>query len=169
MTSRFVFTSNCILAQAVMAEGASKTDKSMIRMVIDWAFDNDINIQQMRCPEAMASGLNRQPQGYKKYAADKKFQDICKLIARSEARNINEIIEAGHDVIGIIGVVFSPACSTIKDSKSVYHPHGVYMQRLSSELKRRKIDVPFVSVTPKWKNKSMENLNTLISKQESLL
>jgi len=166
--SRFVFMSNCILSQSVMAEGASKTDKSMVRMVIDWALDNDINIQQMPCPESILLGVDRAPHGYKWYKENEDFEDICKSVARNQVKWMKTILDGGHEIIGVIGVIFSPACSTIKDSPSPYHPYGLYMERLEFELKKRDLKIPFISVTPKWEKKSMEKLNSLISKQEVL-
>lgn len=158
--SKFIFTSHCILAQSIMA-GDKTCGPQQVKSVLQWAMDKDINICQMPCPEALYEGVSRDPHGFKHYNTPE-FRSHCNKIAQGQARYILELIGAGHNVLGVLGVVFSPACSTIKDSPSPYHPHGVYMDELEEITKLFGLDLKFVCVTEKWKNKLAEVLANLL-------
>ena len=159
--AKFVFISHCILAQSIMA-GDKSCGPQQVKSVVQWAMDNDINMCQMPCPEALFEGINRKSQGFKHYNTIE-FRVHCVKIAINQAKYISELISAGHNVLGVIGVVFSPACSTIKDSKSPYHPYGVYMEELERITKIDGHTIEFVCVTERWKNKLAETLNGLLT------
>ena len=51
-SSKCVFVSHCVLAQTVRAEGCAKSP-AVIREVVDFLVENEINIFQMPCPELL--------------------------------------------------------------------------------------------------------------------
>jgi len=165
--SNFIFVSHCILAQSVMA-GDKSCGPQQVKPVLKWAMDNDINICQMPCPEALFEGIKRKPKGFKYYNTPE-FRKHCAGIAQTQASYINELIKSGHNVLGVIGVVFSPACSTIKDSPSPYHPYGVYMDELENITVSFGLNIKFVCVTENWKNKLSTILDDLIKSQSEMI
>lgn len=158
--SKFIFISHCILAQSIMA-GDKSCGPQQVKTVIQWALDNDINMVQMPCPEALYQGIKRKPHGFKFYNTPE-FRIHCRTIVWNQASYMYSLMEAKHTVLGVIGVVFSPACSTIKDSASPYHPYGVYMDELEKITISLGIHIKFVCVTEKWKNKINTTLDSLI-------
>jgi len=153
-----VFVSHCILAQTVKA----KPKSGVIREVVDFLMDHDINIMQMPCPETLFLGVDRDTHG-KKWYESKGFREKCKEIASSQVEYMNQLKKAGREIVGIIGVEFSPACSTITDSSSRYRQEGIYMEELKKSMKLVNINVPFISVHSGWKNKMKEELEKLIT------
>lgn len=144
-----------------MAGDKSKGDQHALS-VLEWVVHHNINMCQMPCPEALYEGVKRKPQGFKYYNT-KGFRAHCSEIANGQAAYMQSITEAGHTILGVLGVVFSPACSTIKDSPSPYHPYGIFMQELEKETLDLGLDLKFVCVTEKWKNKMQEVLVDLYS------
>ena len=160
--ANFIFISHCILAQSIMSGVRSQGEgPQQVKPVLRWAMDNDINMCQMPCPEALYEGIKRESHGFKYYNTPE-FRTHCRKIARGQGAYIKELINSGHRVLGVVGVVFSPACSTIKDSPSPYHPYGVYMEELEKTTKDSGLTIPFVCVTERWKNKLAEALASLL-------
>lgn len=158
---RVAFVSHCILSQVVMAEGVVKGHPSMIRPVIEWALENEINLEQMPCPEALWLGYKRPSHG-KKWYEDKGFRNYCAMLVDNEALKMARLVDAGAEIVGVIGVVFSPACSTIKDSPSPYHPYGIFMEELEKASATYGLHPKFICVTERWMKKSKSELYFLL-------
>ena len=164
----FVLMSHCILAQTTRADGCAKAPAA-IRVVINFLLEHEINMIQMPCPETLfpLGGLPRDPHG-KKWYEQAGFRDFCKSLAPSQAEYAHKLIKAGNNLLGIIGVHFSPACSTIKDSGSVYMQYGIYMEELEIAFGRLGMEPPLtISVNPDWHNKLHQDLQSLLNKRKA--
>jgi len=161
-SDKCVFVSHCILAQTVKAEGGAKV-AAIVKEVIQFCMDNDINVIQMPCPELLteAGGFGREPRGKKFYEAHG-LRDTSLRIAKNQANYIEAVQANGKKVIGIIGVTFSPACST-EETNSVYRQKGIYIEELEKELEERGLHIPMISIHPTWKSKMTESLNSLLN------
>lgn len=164
-SDNFVLMSHCILAQATRAEGCEKSP-SAIDYVVRFCLDNEINMVQMPCPETLfpLGGLPRDPHGKKWYEANG-FRAFCKELVKSQVAYAKLLTDAGNNIVGIIGVHFSPACSTIKDSGSVYMQHGIYMEELELALADVELYPKFISTNPDWHNRLAMDLSSLIEDQ----
>ena len=165
-----VFVSHCILAQCVMAEGVVKKFPGPVRPVLDFCLDNDINIFQMPCPETLcaAGGLGRAPRG-KKWYEQNGLRATCRRIAEGQAHYMRQLTDNGINILGIIGVDFSPACAVnfLNRGRRVYRDEGIYMEELSKALSREHLDIRFIGINQHWHKKMERDLSALLEKREA--
>jgi len=165
-STKCVFVSHCMLAQAVMAEGLVKHHPSAVKPVFQFCLDNDINIIQMQCPETLtaAGGLGRSPKGKKWYEANG-LRETAQELAKSQADYMEALLSQGFDVLGVIGIEFSPACAVdfLNEGRRITRNQGIFIEELKSELEERSIDVPFIGVTPRWHRKMAAQLEGLLA------
>lgn len=156
-----VLMAHCILAQTVRAEGCHKAPAA-IKEIVQFCLDNDVNMIQMPCPETLSpcGGLPRDPHGKKWYEAAG-LRDTCKLIARGQANYAKILTDAGKNIVAIIGVEFSPACSTVQGSNSPYRQYGIYMEEFENELSARGINPITISLNPAWSKRTGQDLKKL--------
>ncbi len=164
-SDRCVFVSHCILAQTVRAEGCAKSP-AVITQVIEFLMRNHINIIQMPCPETLTpnGGLGREAHG-KKWYEENGLRGTCTDIAISQVGYMKTLIAGGKEVIGVIGITFSPACSTEKDV-NVYRQQGIYIEELEKALSSEGIDIPMISVNPDWCAKLEKDLERLVKEPD---
>lgn len=155
-----------MLAQCVMAEGVAKHFPGIVKPVVEFCLKHDLNIMQMPCPEAMCAsgGLGRLPHGKSWYEANG-LREISTRIANDQARYIESLIRAGIEVLGVIGIEFSPACAVnyLNRGRSIVKGEGIYVEELRRELSERGISIPFVGVSARWSKKLQRDLNALIA------
>ncbi len=161
-SDKCVFVSHCTLAQTVKAQGGAKVS-SIVKEVMQFCMDNDINIMQMPCPELItpAGGFDRGPKGKKFYEAHG-LRETSAKIAETQVNYMEALQRNGKEILGIIGVTFSPACST-ESTNSVYRQKGIYIEELEKELEKRGFNIPMISVHPPWKKKMSESLRSLLT------
>jgi predicted secreted protein len=161
-----VFVSHCMLAQCVMAEGVAKHFAGMVKPVVEFCMRNDVNIMQMPCPETMcgSGGLGRSPRG-KAWYEQNGLRQTSEEIARGQADYVVKLLAAGIDVLGVIGVDFSPACAVnyLNKGRSIIKGEGIYVEELRRALTERGISLPFVGISGKWQKKMVRDLELLLS------
>lgn len=157
--------SHCLLAQVVTAQGRAKANSAIVNPVLQFCIDNNINVFQMPCPELLCSagGFNRQRRG-KKWYERHGLRSECKTIAKQQAGYITKLMHEGVDVLGIIGVEFSPACSPnyLNRGRITVRGKGIYVEELQRELLERNIEVRFIGVNKRWAHKLKEDLTRLL-------
>lgn len=155
-----------MLAQCVMAEGVVKHFAAVVRPVVDFCLQHDINIMQMPCPETLCAsgGLGRAPRGKTWYETNG-LRDTSAGIARGQADYIGALIKQGIDVLGVVGIDFSPACAVnyLNRGRSIVKGEGIYVEELKRELQDRGISLAFVGVTGKWRKKMVRDLEALLA------
>lgn len=155
-----VLLAHCILAQTVRADGCEKAP-AIITQVVEFLMREQINIIQMPCPETLFIGLPRPPHG-KKWYEQHGFRDHCRKIADDQAEYCKTLEEAGNRIVAILGVEFSPACSTIQNSGIAYRPYGIYIEELVSSLGNAGIHPKTISINPGWKHKMEQSFAELV-------
>ncbi len=164
-SKRCVFLSHCLLAQVVRAEGLAKYYPGPMKPVVQFCLDNDINMMQMPCPESncMAGGLNRQPQG-KKWYEEHGLRPVATGIAEGQVAYMKALVDAGMEIMAIIGVEFSPACGVTYLNKGpvIYKASGIYVEELKNHMARHGLDIPMIGVNPSWHKKLANDLDNLI-------
>lgn len=146
-----VFVSHCILAQMVRANGLAKYNPGVIKQVVQWCLDNDINMIQMPCPETlcMSGGLGRDPHGKKWYEEHAARIEWGK-IAQDQAEYAKQLVDGGCEILAIIGVEFSPACAVTKLNRGpvIIKDQGIYIEELKFYLLEYGLDIPFLGIHP---------------------
>ena len=165
-SQRCVFVSHCLLAQGIMAQGVVKKYPSLVRPIVQFCLDNEVNIFQMPCPESQcpAGGLVRNPHG-KQWYENRGLRIIAREIAQGQVSYMAKLIEEGFEVLAVIGVDFSPACGVnyLNQGYRIYADQGIYVEELKKCLRARKIECAFVGVNQRWEKKLSRDLQNLLS------
>lgn len=165
-----VFVSHCMLAQCVMAKGVAKYFAGIVKPVVEFCMRNDINVLQMPCPETICAsgGLGRSPHG-KAWYEQNGLRATSVDIARGQADYVVKLIAAGIDVLGVVGMDFSPACAVnyLNKGRSIVKGEGIYMEELRRALAERGISLPFIGVSGKWQKKMVRDLERLLEPRAS--
>lgn len=163
---RCVFVSHCMLAQCVMAEGVVRHHPAMMRPVVEFCLSNDINIIQMPCPETLcaAGGLGREPHGKVWYERNG-LRETAAGLAKGQLDYMERLRAAGIDILGVIGVDFSPACAVtfLNKGRSIVRDEGIFVEELKKGMAERGFALPFVGVTPKWEKRILRDLQALLA------
>lgn len=166
-----IIVSHCMLAQCVMAEGVAKNFPGMVRPVVEFCLRNDINMFQMPCPETLcaAGGLGRVPRG-KVWYEQNGLRQTAAEIARSQADYMAKLVAGGIEVLGVVGMDFSPACAVnyLNKGRSIVKGQGIYVEELRRELSERGLSLPFIGVSGKWQKKMLRDLATLVAGKDDV-
>ena len=164
-SNKCVFISHCLLAQAVMAKGLVKLSPAIVKQVVQFCMDNDINIFQMPCPELLcaAGGLGRDVHG-KSWYEKNGLRKSSSVIAKEQVNNMVKLTRAGFEVLAVIGLEFSPACAPnyLNKGRRIVKGKGIYIEELERELKLQKLQVPFVGVNQRWTRKLEKQLSGML-------
>ncbi|MEM7115512.1 MAG: hypothetical protein AAF614_23930 [Chloroflexota bacterium] len=164
-SNKCVFVSHCILAQCIRANGLAKYYAGAVKPVVRFCLDHDINIMQMPCPESMceAGGLGRDPHG-KKWYEDRGLRQTAEKIARGQVIYMQELVKAGHEILAIIGMEFSPACAVTYLNKGpvIYKDEGIYVEELKKFMVQANLDIPFIGVNQRAHKKLDRQLNEML-------
>jgi predicted secreted protein len=163
-SNKFVFTPFCLISQAYQAQGLVKYEhKSTIKPVMKLLIENDINIIQMPCPEAISEGLIREPKSIKKYDT-KEFNDVCESEATKIVIQIKNILDSGYKIIAILGIEQSPSCCVnyIYTNNGMENRKGLFIEKIYRKLEEEKIKIPFIGINRKYPKKAVSELQNII-------
>lgn len=164
-STKCVFLSHCLLAQAVRAIGVAKYFPGPVKPVIQFCLDNDINMMQMPCPETLCAsgGLGRDPHG-KKWYEQKGMRDTAREIAVSQVAYMKNLIENEFSILAVIGMEFSPACAVnyLNRGQRIYRDQGIYVEELKALMAKEKIEIPFIGVNQRALKKLQKQLDSLL-------
>jgi Predicted secreted protein len=159
----------CALSQGVRADTIVRHYPAVVKEVIEFFIANNINIMQMPCPELFFDGIRRRPCGKSHYDTlyNKK---ICREVATKVVDLILLIQSGGYEVIGILGVNYSPSCAVdfIKYKRPEKIPGtGIYIEELQSVLHEHNLDIPFVGIENYNIDNTLKQLTKLIPKSQT--
>ena len=173
----FIFVPFCLLSQAFQAQGLVKYEwRGTLRPIMEELIKKDVNIIQMPCPETLffgiKDGLKRKSLGIKYYDTPE-FRKHCLSLAEGVVKMIEDIIQAGYRVIGILGIEYSPACAVELQytPRGTIHKRGIFINELRKLLEEKDIAIPFVGVNRRGIKKSIEKIRELFqdrTKQSTL-
>jgi predicted secreted protein len=149
-----------------MAEGVARHFAGMVRPVVEFCLANDINLMQMPCPETAcaAGGLGRTPRG-KVWYEQHGLRETSSEIAKAQAAYVAKLHKAGIEILGVVGMDFSPACAVnyLNKGRSIVRGEGIYFEELRRELAILQIELPFVGISAKWQKKMVRDLEALLA------
>lgn len=164
-SKKCVFVSHCLLAQGVMAEGIVKNFPAIVKPVIQFCMDNDINIMQMPCPETMCmrGGLGREPHG-KQWYEKNGLRETARSIAGPQAEYMAKLIKGGFRILAIIGVDFSPACAVnyLNKGPASYKAKGIYIEELEKAMEVHGVSIPKIAICHRWHKKLLRDLEGIL-------
>jgi predicted secreted protein len=173
-SKKFIFIPFCSLAQAFHASGLVKFDWcGTITPVINEIVKKDINIIQMPCPESLFPnleiGLVRAPKSYSKYDTPD-FRAHCMKLAQDVLTQIKAILNNGYEIIGIIGIEYSPSCAVNIQYSNKGHINlsGIYIQELKKLLKENNISIPFLGINRRGIKTSVKRIVDLLNSENQL-
>lgn len=163
---RCVFISHCLLAQGIMAQGIVKKYPAVVRPIMEFCIEHDLNILQMPCPESRCSagGLVREPHG-KHWYEQNGLRTTARMIAAEQVDYMRTLADEGFEILAIIGVDLSPACAVnyLNRGSAIYQDQGIYVEELRKCLDEVRLDVQFVGFNQRWHKKLLKDLNKLMS------
>lgn len=174
---KMVMLSHCILNANSKVEGLSIYPAAM-QDLVRFLMESGIGIIQLPCPEMEVYGIKRW--GHVKEQFDTPhFRRICREILRSTVGQVENYLNNGYEVLGIIGIDGSPSCGVqktcssqnwggetsdkeelwnkISDVRSV-EGRGVFMDELMELLGESGLDIRAFSVDESQLGKSVEGL-----------
>ena len=167
-SKKCVFVSHCLLAQVVRAKGLVKVSPAIIKQVVQFCMDNDINVFQMPCPESLcaAGGLRREVHG-KAWYEKNGLRETSSKIAKEQVNYMVELKESGFAVVAIIGLEFSPSCapSYLNKGRWIVKGKGIFVEELEKELKLQALRIPFIGVNQRWTRKLEKQLGMIMEQR----
>ena len=186
---KVIFVSHCILNENTRYLGGA-FQKAGVNEIIDELQKQEIGVAQMKCPEQKAWGGVLKKQMLRGYGIKGTFLDnfrklylkyfiwqtkkVYRKIAREVVYEIQDYIQSGYQVVGIIGVDGSPSCGVLsaldinkssdfvadlsgeKITKDFFNIEcyksclitgaGLYTQALQDQLTKRDIKIKFYSI-----------------------
>jgi predicted secreted protein len=160
-----IFLGHCLLAQSVRANGLARYFPAVVRPVVQFCLDNDINMIQMPCPETLcaAGGLGREPHGKAWYEAHG-LRERSREIAAAQVAYLKQLIDGGLCVLAIVGMEFSPACAVnlLNRGRRIQRGQGIFVEELKAALEAAGRDIPFVGVNQRALKKLAQDLQSLL-------
>jgi len=165
-STKHILVPYCALAQGIRAKGIVKHYPAVVKDVIEYLIQEEINIMQMPCPELFFDkeqngGINRQPCGKSRYDTENN-RKVCRRCAVDVVNMIRLFQSGGYDIIGILGVNYSPSCAVdlIRfDEKGT----GIYIEELQKVLNENSLSIPFIGIENGKIDKTIRRLKEIIS------
>lgn len=152
-----------------MAEGIVRTFPGIVKPVVQFCLEHDINIIQMPCPETLTSsgGLGRKPHG-KAWYESSGLRATAKDIAVGQANYMQSLAEAGNNIVAIVSVEFSPACAVtfLNKGRSIVRGTGIYVEELKKAMHDLNLQVPFVGISQRWGKKMIRDLEAVLRENQ---
>jgi len=163
-STRFVFLPFCSLAQGVRARGIVRVFPAVVRPVIDYLMDQNVNIVQMPCPELSFDGIDRRPCGKERYDTPGN-RDVCRRVAGTVAHQVQLIQSGGYKVLAILGIDNSPSCGVdyvAGRGRQRKREPGIYIEELGAVVRERGLDVPFVGIKTYRIERTLADLKEIV-------
>lgn len=150
---KVILLAHCVLNQNVRVTGLA-CYPAVVQEIVDVLTKHDVGIVQLPCPEVIVKGVGRKSQTREQYDTPR-FRRLCRQIALSAARLIQEYLHNGVKVLAVLGIEGSPSCA-------VEEPSGILIEELKKELNKRKINLPFHELNLKALSSDIDWLKQMI-------
>lgn len=137
----------------------------MVKPVIQFCLDNDINLFQMPCPEIKceSGGVTRDLHG-KIWYENNGLREISSQIAKEQVAYMKDLTNNGFRILAIMGVEFSPSCSPtyLNKGRKIVRNKGIFIEEIECQLKKQNLQIPFIGVNQNWNKKLAKQLSELL-------
>jgi predicted secreted protein len=144
--------------------------------VVKLLLDAGVGIIQMPCPELNCLGLDRgdvkgaerpvivENSRIRRSMNKKEAKEKLNSIVQNLVYQIEEYIKYGFTIAGVVGINRSPSCGVNTTSKDNVETEGtgVFISAFQKELKKRKINLPFVGIKAVETKKSVKRIKELL-------
>ena len=158
-SKKVILVSHCILNQNVKIDRCAWYAGAM-REVTQTLLDAGVGLLQMPCPELLALGLDRQVEKgalttieseddrVSERMNEEKPRQLCARIARDLVYQIEQYLQNGFTVLGVLGINGSPTCGVESGWAHGCESAGysVLVQALADELAAQKLTLPMRGV-----------------------
>ena len=165
---KIIVLSHCLInpfSKVVSFKESNEEFEMKKKELLSLFFENGVGILQLPCPETTCYGLKRW--GHVKEQFDTPhFREVSDLLLKEPINQIEEYINNGFSVLGIIGINGSPSCGVDKtcsgdwygeigsnenlsemiSSIKLINEPGVLIERLYKLLEVKNLDVPVVGI-----------------------
>jgi len=104
----------------------------------------------MPCPELLYGGFDRSPHP-KSWYDNTEFRIICRNCAEQVVEQVGKYVKNGYQVVGIIGVEYSPSCAiemlqvNVNGESKLVRGQGIFIEELLQELDTKDLsNVPII-------------------------
>ncbi|MBN1458655.1 MAG: hypothetical protein JXA57_03905 [Armatimonadetes bacterium] len=173
---KVILVLHCLLNQNARIDGCGYFPGAMGEAA-EAVVASGIGVVQMPCPELHCLGLDRSGRlragkdiGIREALLEGKGESACDRLVALVLRDVNEYLQHGFEVIGVIGNDGSPACGVNITSylEGEASGEGAFMMKLRKELTTRGLDLPFVALRDhEWAERTAEIKKLLAAASES--
>jgi len=159
---------HCALNQNARSAGAAERPAAVADL-ISYLLDREIGILQMPCPELCAFGLNRRNIRIAAELRTPRGKDLTRRLARELVNQINDYMNCGIHVLGILGKNGSPSCGVEETwgGNGVCAGSGAFIEQLAAELKSRNISLELAGIRDSEPEKAIRTVDRWLSKLNS--
>ena len=147
-SKRIIAVHHCLLNQNARAKGLAKREGIVEEIMEKY---KGRGIYQIPCPELRFLGAEREPLTKTDYDMPT-FREICEEIAKEVAEDLRRFIEAGYEIIAILGVEGSPSCGvtsthiTQDGEVREVEGEGILVEEIKRALKKRGMKVDYLGI-----------------------
>ncbi|EDT86254.1 DUF523 domain-containing protein [Clostridium botulinum] len=166
---KIIFLSHCMLNKSskvkYYGEEKNREKDEKIRKFLKLLMDNNISIIQLPCPEITYYGVKRW--GHVKDQFDTThFRKHCRQLFSIYLEQIEEYINNGYEILGIVGIEGSPTCGVNKtcvgkwggelssnnDLQSIIgtikrvNERGIFMEEIKKVLEEKQLNINIIGL-----------------------
>ena len=174
-SKKIILVSHCILNQNSISDGTAgypSTNENVLKLLIQ----SKVGIIQMPCPEMICLGLDRGDiHGGEREVVVENTRirhnlenptsiEVINNLANQIIFQIEEYIQNGFIVLGIIGINRSPSCgvnTTSKNNQEVYG-EGIFIEILREALEKKSISIDMIGIKASETDKALISIQRLI-------
>ena len=177
---RVVFVSHCILNSNTRADGHAGVP-GVNQRVLELLMRLNIGVVQMPCPEMMCLGLDRgdvrggerpvllENTRIRSGMKSNRSTEVMDAMIGQVIAQVEQYIEHGFNVLGIIGINRSPSCgveTTTIDNEEV-KGEGVFIERLRTALEAKGIYLNLAGTKVSKIDEALQAIQAMVEKSEA--
>jgi predicted secreted protein len=142
-SGKVVFVPHCALNQNARLAGCSELPAAVDELVAG-LMARQIGMIQLPCPELMVIALDRERIQIRSALESRPARAALRAMARDVVYQIREYLDAGVEVLGVLGKNGSPSCGveTTSRPQGPCEGMGAFIEELVAELAEQNVDVP---------------------------
>ena len=159
---RVVFVSHCLLNQFIRPPEAGRYPL-VTKELLSLFAENEIGIIQLPCPAMETNGFVKGVLT-KESLDTKNYRGYCQRLSENMLNQIEAYLKRDYNVIGILGVEFSPTCGVhqIENGRKNTPGKGILIEELEKQMQKKNFQVPIIGINLNNVYSSVEKLQSLI-------